>query len=388
MKTVFVVPSAVFGGAHNQIIEMASELAGTDISYEVYLPREIGDAAARLSELGIPVRIMSLRRIRSLRYIRKNLIYLFTVPLQTLRLAILFRRNRIEVVQVHGITQIDVAVAARVAKAGLVWQLLDTRAPDVLCRILRPFLLLLPSAIMVTGARTADLHLGGRSPRATLIEYLPPVRRDLVKVRPGPLKDSAKADLLVGPSDVAVVSIGNLNPQKGFENLLRGFALANLRVAKLRIRGGRSPQHPDYLEFLQDLASELDLDDSTVAVLNNAEQVPRVLAAADIFCLSSEPRSEGIPTVLLEAMSCEVPVLAANVGSTTEVIRDGIDGLVHESRDIDTLKRQLTNLVEDEGMRSRLASAGKSRFDDLTRGSNFAAATSRALSIAYADSRR
>ena len=45
-----------------------------------------------------------------------------------------------------------------------------------------------------------------------------------------------------------------------------------------------------------------------------------LMMAADLFALASRPRSEGLPTVVLEAMAAGVPVVATDVGSIAEVV--------------------------------------------------------------------
>lgn len=369
-RVVYIVPGNVYGGAHNQIAQVSVEAKAAGIEILVLLPREEGDAGRRLAALGIEVRQVDMSRIRASKYIGQNLMHAMRLPLQIWRLRELIRSLDVTVVQVHGITQFDIALAARLAGVGLVWQLLDTRAPALLMRILRVFLLRLPHAIMATGKRTLNMHVGTSPVDVPTYYYIPPIRDDLgqssgeAQGRRGDVRQR----LGVADGDVLVVSIGNLNPQKGHEHLLRAVGGANIRSdvpIKLRIRGGRSVAHEDYLSMLQATSTRLNLGEGSVCEFEEWLSVPSLMRAADIFVLASEPRSEGIPTVLLEAMTLGVPVLSANVGSVPEIIRDNVDGLLHESRDDQTLGEQIRTLSNDGGRRQELSTAALARAAEL-----------------------
>src|SRR5207244_4339840 len=66
-----------------------------------------------------------------------------------------------------------------------------------------------------------------------------------------------------------------------------------------------------------------------------------LLAALDVFCLSS--RSEGLPTVIGEAMACEVPCVATDVGDTAFLI--GATGCVVPAKNPQALGRALSAML-------------------------------------------
>ena len=57
-------------------------------------------------------------------------------------------------------------------------------------------------------------------------------------------------------------------------------------------------------------------------------RVAELMPAFDVFALSSVPRSEGVPTVVLEAMSCALPWSPPTSGAVSEVVEEGITGSV------------------------------------------------------------
>lgn len=87
------------------------------------------------------------------------------------------------------------------------------------------------------------------------------------------------------------------------------------------------------------------------------EETLALLAAADVFVLNST--HEGLPHVVLEAMSVGVPVVATAVGGTPEVVRDGENGLLIPPQVEGALCKILSRLVSSPDERTRLASEGK-----------------------------
>src|SRR6266704_1069334 len=66
--------------------------------------------------------------------------------------------------------------------------------------------------------------------------------------------------------------------------------------------------------------------------LGKQDAVYEKLAAADLFLLPSQLESFGLAA--LEAMACEVPVIATNVGGVPEVVKHGVDGFLVEPGDV------------------------------------------------------
>ncbi|MDB4442613.1 glycosyltransferase family 4 protein [bacterium] len=83
------------------------------------------------------------------------------------------------------------------------------------------------------------------------------------------------------------------------------------------------------------------------------DELPQWYAAADAFVLPS--RSEGTPTVILEAMASGTPIIASKVGGIPEIISDGVNGLLFESEKSEQLCVCLEKLLRDPSLRQRLA---------------------------------
>jgi len=215
--------------------------------------------------------------------------------------------------------------------------------------------------------------------------FIPPVR-------PSRLEPAEAADvrlhirkrLGVAQDAILILSIGNLNPQKGFEDLLdvaralRGSALG----VELRIRGETQAGHETYAASLRQKALALGLAPETVGALEEGLSVADVMTSADIFVLASRAKSEGLPTVVLEAMSAGLSVVTTDVGSIAEVVEDGRSGVVVPPSNRARLAIALRRLIDSPEERHRLGRAGKDAVDHLADPATFADLQERAYRVA------
>lgn len=150
-------------------------------------------------------------------------------------------------------------------------------------------------------------------------------------------------------------AVGRLSEEKGFDLLIRaverlldeGLEL-ELAIAgegdqedALRAQIAASP-HAEHLELLGFRSDTLALFDSF-----------------DLFVLSS--LREGLPNVVLEAMSMELPILATRSGGMETFSRDGDDALLCDPGSVDELADGLRRLVTDAPLRERLAAGARAR---------------------------
>ncbi len=92
--------------------------------------------------------------------------------------------------------------------------------------------------------------------------------------------------------------------------------------------------------------------------LGYQEDPIRVLAAGDVFCLSS--RYEGLPIALLEAFAMGLPAAVTDVGGMPSVVRDGVEGRVVPAGDPAALAGAIAELA-DRDRRSELAAHAATR---------------------------
>ncbi|TLP60735.1 glycosyltransferase family 4 protein [Microbispora tritici] len=158
-----------------------------------------------------------------------------------------------------------------------------------------------------------------------------------------------------------VVSVGRLTWGKGYDLLIRAWAHVAGRHPDwtLRIHGG-GPR-------LEKLQASIDRRGLTERVFleGPADNVGAVLADASMFVLSS--RHEGMPMVILEAMSKGLPVVSYDCPTgPKEMISHGRDGLLVKPQKIHALADAICTLIEDEDLRREMganALATAARYD-------------------------
>ena len=94
-----------------------------------------------------------------------------------------------------------------------------------------------------------------------------------------------------------------------------------------------------------------------VQFLGEQDQVLPLLSVSDVFLLPSAQESFGLAA--LEAMACEVPVVASRVGGLPEVIEHGVTGFLHPPDDLDGMARSAVRLLTDERAARRVAGAAR-----------------------------
>lgn len=180
---------------------------------------------------------------------------------------------------------------------------------------------------------------------------------DVDRFRPVEDPTSPRRALGLPESGIGLCFVGRLVRDKGIFELLDAFETLCVRHPDLWLAFvGPGPLAPEMERRIQDR----DLGGRVVlAGARPADEVADYLAAADMLVLPSY--AEGLPNVVLEAMACGRPVVATDVGGTSEALVDGITGLLVPPRDADALGQALERLVSDRAMRARMGQAGRRR---------------------------
>jgi glycosyltransferase involved in cell wall biosynthesis len=141
-------------------------------------------------------------------------------------------------------------------------------------------------------------------------------------------------------------AVALFRPRKGIEVLLHSLALLRAEGLPVRLRAVGGFETPEYETQIKSLCRELGLEDAVDWVGFTAD-VDTELAKMDALVLPSL-FGEGMPMVVLEAMSAGLPVVATRVEGTPEAIRDGLDGLIAEPNDAGSLAAALARLVRGD----------------------------------------
>ncbi|WP_309498697.1 glycosyltransferase family 4 protein [Sulfurovum sp.] len=159
---------------------------------------------------------------------------------------------------------------------------------------------------------------------------------------PATIKHSQKANL----QSKTVLAVGRLTSQKGFDLLLKSWKIVVEDHGEwtLRIVGSGKDE-----EMLKKLVHYLSIS-NMVEFIPNTKNVEKNYMDAAMYVMSS--RFEGLPLVLLEAKSYGLPIVSFDCDcGPSDIVRDGVDGILVEKENIDKLADGLIVLIENEGKR-------------------------------------
>ena len=165
-----------------------------------------------------------------------------------------------------------------------------------------------------------------------------------------------------------VGNVNNLNPMKGHDTFVRaaGALVRQHPGTRFVILGAQYEHHAAYTRGLWREAEQLGLRiGENLIVVDPGSRVAELAPAFDIFWLTSNPRSEGVSTVVGEAMALELPVVATDVGSVREAVADKLTGYLVPSRDPQALVIATLPLLDDPELRRRLGQTGRKRAQGL-----------------------
>lgn len=172
--------------------------------------------------------------------------------------------------------------------------------------------------------------------------------------RRGPARDSIlRAGVPQGR--LVVGAVGRLSDEKGFDLLIQAVSSAVFRGADIELWiAGEGPARAQ----LDALAAK---SNGRVRMLGFRRDVRELMEAFDVFALSS--LREGLPNVVLEAMGCEVPLLATRCGGVEAVVHDDIESVLVPINSSKALEDGLVRLASDATLRARLSRAGRERVE-------------------------
>lgn len=339
MRVLMILDTFSFGGAENLIVELARATPSSlDLSVASLAPPGDGrDAmAGRLAEVGLRPIYLSVRRLLD--------------PRGFARLVAALRRCDADVIHAHlDYSAILVPLAARLAGKPVVATM--HVSPQPACGR-RAWL-----------KERLSVRIPGRLGRLVFVSEH--IRTEYARVH-GP----ARATWRVIPNGVDLgrfegrrqppgtpvwAAVAALRPDKNHVGLVRAWAgvVAAHPSATLLIVGD-GPARPAIEAAIAATGMQ-----NSVQLLGRREDVPDLLRTVDGVVSASV--DEALPTALIEAAACGLPVVAADAGGTREIVIDGLTGRVVPLRDDAALTAALLNVIEDPDVAARYGAAGRMR---------------------------
>ena len=340
LRVMFLTTSMPVGGAETLLLNLVRKLDRCRFSPEIACLKERGPLGEELAG-EIPVYC----------HLLKNKYDLQVLP----RLIRLMRSRQIAAVVTVGAgdKMFWGRLAARMARVPVVLSALhSTGWPDSVGRLNRLLTPLTDGFIGVADAHAQHLVQHEKFPQGKVHTIYNGVDVD----RFVPHASHATRSELGIPQDAPVVAIlAALRPEKNHEFFLAGAReiSANLPNAHYVVIGN-GPRR----ETLESLAVEMGIANSTHFVGSRSD-VPDLLNAADVVALTSH--NEASPVSIMEALSCGVPVVSADVGSVAETVIEGENGFLFEPGDKATFVSSCVQLLSDRSQRQRMGENGRQK---------------------------
>jgi len=213
-------------------------------------------------------------------------------------------------------------------------------------------------------SRADSIVTASRGIKAELVKLGVPPGRITPIYNPVPItyvrqQSSEPADFPQTGQEPVIIAVGGLRKQKGYPYLLRAFQQITRSLPSHLLIVGNGPDR----EELATLARSLSLDDR-IHFAGFKKNPYALMARADIFMLPS--LWEGFGIVIIEAMACGLPVVAANCPEGPgEIISDGVDGLLVPPADSSALAAGALRLLENKKLRDTLVKNADIRVHDF-----------------------
>lgn len=170
---------------------------------------------------------------------------------------------------------------------------------------------------------------------------------------------AARAELQLSDDQMMILQVARFHPVKDHATCIKAFAQVVPQAPQAVLCFAGDGEDRDKAEAL---AGELGVA-GQVRFLGVREDIPRWMAAADVFVLSS--LSEGVSVTLLEAMASRLAIACTDVGGNGEVVAHQQTGLLSPRRDDQALAKNLLTLLQDAPQRRRMGEAGWQRLMEL-----------------------
>lgn len=318
------------GGAERQLLYSLSSLKNSSVTTRVLCLTNSEPLEDGIRNLGVPVS------------------WVGSSPSHLLRLAKVVqsvRHQPADIVQaVHFYTNIYVALAARICGATSIGAIRSDLASELIgSRATGQAQLRLPHYLIANSrlARERALAMGRSPERVLLVENA--VNREEFPYQQSSHRPTSR--------EVRMLFVGRLVSEKRCDRFLRLASALGRSLQDRRIEArivGNGPQ----MGALRLLHRGLGLSSSDVQFLGEVEDMGPAYRWADFLVLTSD--HEGTPNVVLEAMSCGVPVISTAVGGVPDLLGSG-RGLLVLPDDEATLADAASRLAQDAGLREQLS---------------------------------
>jgi glycosyltransferase involved in cell wall biosynthesis len=343
LRIVHVVESLDVGGLEHMVVAMAAEQKRVGHDVRILCLWHTGDLAPKAEQAGVPVACCFKGQGLDWRAAR--------------RLRAMLREAKPDVLHTHNAMAHYYAVAVSLGLGIPV--VVSTRhggGAKIKDRIEQLYKLSMRAttyAVAVSKAGRAHFVASGLIPEDKARAVPNGIDLSAFEARTDARCDALRQELGLLPGTVTFGTVGRLNEVKRQGDLLRA-TRARLDAGDpiSLVIVGDGPMRAE----LDTLIDELKLHEH-VRMLGVRRDVPRLLAAMDVFVLCS--RTEGYSLALVEASAAALPIIATDVGGNKEIVADNVSGLIVPPANHDALTQAMARLCASADMRRQYGAAAR-----------------------------
>jgi glycosyltransferase involved in cell wall biosynthesis len=345
MHVLICLTDARVGGPQIRSLSVARLLRRRGVETSFLFPPGIGTFEELLIDEGFSAYRPDFSCVHPPAQVVSNLNYVATFPLSVYQILDCIRDANPDLVHVNMSFNFQSAIAAHLSDSRVLWHLNDVNAPWPISRVVAASAKALSDTIVVSSNAVNEYYFAdGWSGSETIYPIVDTERYD--PARDFSEQPALREELNVDASTPIIGSVGNINPAKGYEYLLRAVrhVVDSYGPVCVPIAGAKLDTKQEYYHSLKRLQTKLGLED-TVHFLDRRSDIPRLLSAFDVFAMPSV--AETGPMTLMEAMAMEKPIVTTNVGVVSEQFTHREHGLVVPPKDTERLGTALCELLNE-----------------------------------------
>lgn len=333
-KVLQITQSLHVGGAEKFAIQLSNEFAQYE-GFKVYLLviQKIESGDILLEQIDNKVQVIEIDKVRS------------QVLTPMLKIALILRKIKPDIVHTHirGLTYSSIGLMLyRIPTIHTIHSLAEKEVGKRLRRIHR---FLFKNFNVSPVSISQEVLKGVKREYGEKMDFMvvngvcrPKITDDLEKV-------TVKIKSIKKNSETKVVlNIASVTDIKNQLMLIELFNELNIEKENvvLLIIGGSTGRNLSYLKRCKELA----LDNEKIHFIGQISNVGDYLSNCDAICLAS--RYEGLPLVILEAMSFGIPVISTPAGGVPEVVKRGLNGYISTGFDKASLKKEILCFINEK----------------------------------------
>jgi glycosyltransferase involved in cell wall biosynthesis len=332
-KILYILEDGRLGGMAKMILDIAAGMPREKTEVRVVIGKRDSEALISIANaLNVETTTISTR------FLSKNIsslvIYtLFFFP-DLLKLILEVKRFNPDIVYCNGSQHIKGVIAGKILGKEIVWHMHDTYQPKSIW-LLFQFI-----------RKTFSIPYFVASSKRTSKFYNLPAEKTLLSIPPVNTLNFIPVEQKVSyPKVYTVISVANINPDKGIDTLVYTAAKVNQGRSDVRfVLVGLVPDNQNHLFNQVKLLSD-QLGVKNLEFLGQRKDIQFLLSQSDIYLCSSN--NESGPISVFEAMAMSLPVVSTDVGDLKEIFELNCSGQVYPVKDSSALAAQILFLLSN-----------------------------------------